>query len=171
MALLHTDPVSRQRAAADVIDHTQAALFYLAAQTLVETDSRTKLFRWAGSVVLAAFVLGAFRVARLFAALLHFARRTLFLYPHLEENLKEHSDGEVLGRLVAKVELPRPNNPGAVRGALDTTTQNEGESEQSLCSLGSYRSEESSQSVWKSNFGRPTPSTRRCRRDRVGSMA
>ena len=120
-----------------------AALFYLAAQTLVETDSRTKLFRWAGSVVLAAFVLGAFRVARLFAALLHFARRTLFLYPHLEENLKEHSDGEVLGRLVAKVELPRPNNPGAVRGALDTTTQNEGESEQSLCSLGSYKSEES----------------------------
>ena len=95
----------------------------------------------------------------------------MFLYPHLEENLKEHSDGEVLGRLVAKVELPRPNNPGAVRGALDTTTQNEGESEQSLCSLGSYRSEESSQSVWKSNFGRPTPSTRRCRRDRVGSMA
>ena len=120
-----------------------AALFYLAAQTLVETDSRTKLFRWAGSVVLAAFVLGAFRVARLFAALLHFARRTLFLYPHLEENLKEHSDGEVLGRLVAKVELPRPNNPGAVRGALDTQHQNEGESEQSLCSLGSYKSEES----------------------------
>ena len=120
-----------------------AALFYLAAQTLVETDSRTKLFRWAGSVVLAAFVLGAFRVARLFAALLHFARRTLFLYPHLEENLKDHSDGEVLGRLVAKVELPRPNNPGAVRGALDTQHQNEGESEQSLCSLGSYKSEES----------------------------
>ena len=120
-----------------------AALFYLAAQTLVETDSRTKLFRWAGSVVLAAFVLGAFRVARLFAALLHFARRTLFLYPHLEENLKEHSDGEVLGRLVAKVELPRPNNPGAVRGALDTQHQNEGESEQSLCSLGSYKSDES----------------------------
>ena len=25
--------------------------------------------------------------------------------------------------------------------------------------------------VWKSNFGRPTPSTRRCPRDRVGSMA
>ena len=25
--------------------------------------------------------------------------------------------------------------------------------------------------VWKSNFGRPTPSTRRCRRDRIGSMA
>jgi len=148
-----------------------AALFYLAAQTLVETDSRTKLFRWAGSVVLAAFVLGAFRVARLFAALLHFARRTLFLYPHLEENLKEHSDGEVLGRLVAKVELPRPNNPGAVRGALDTTTPNEGESEQSLCSLGSYRSEESSQSVWKSNFGRPTPSTRCCLRSCVCSMA
>ena len=24
--------------------------------------------------------------------------------------------------------------------------------------------------AWKSNFGRPTPSTRRCRRDRVGSM-
>ena len=48
-----------------------------------------------------------------------------------------------MGRLVAKVELPRPNNPGAVRGALDTQHQNEGESEQSLCSLGSYRSEES----------------------------
>ena len=25
--------------------------------------------------------------------------------------------------------------------------------------------------VWKSNFRRPAPSTRRCRRDRVGSMA
>ena len=25
--------------------------------------------------------------------------------------------------------------------------------------------------AWASNFGRPTPSTRRCRRDRVGSMA
>ena len=30
---------------------------------------------------------------------------------------------------------------------------------------------EKSMPVWKSNFGRPTPSTRRCPRDRVGSMA
>ena len=27
------------------------------------------------------------------------------------------------------------------------------------------------QAVWKSNFGRPTPSTRHCPRGRVGSMA
>lgn len=120
-----------------------AALFYLAAQTLSTTDNRTKLFRWAGSLVLAAFVLGAFRVARLFAALLHFARRTLFLYPHLEENLKETAiaggDGELLNRLVAKVDLPRPANPGAVRGVLEPV-ENKNDSELSLCSLASYAS-------------------------------
>ena len=31
--------------------------------------------------------------------------------------------------------------------------------------------EDPARPVWKSNFGRPTPSTRRCPRGRVGSMA
>ena len=39
MALLHTDPVSRQRAAADVIDHVQAACFYIAAGILLNNPN------------------------------------------------------------------------------------------------------------------------------------
>ena len=43
--------------------------------------------------------------------------------------------------------------------------------ERSLALLRAFDRPLWSQSVWKSNVGRPTPSTRRCARDRVGSMA
>ena len=82
------------------------------------------VFRFSGSVVvLVAFGVAAgafsYRGVRLFAALLKFTRRTLFLYPHLESDLAgDLGDKRVLSRLVSAVDLPRPPSAGVVKEAL-----------------------------------------------------
>lgn len=96
-------------------------LLYLTAQ--LAPEGKTSIFRYGGSAAVLGAVLGgaglAARGARTFAALLGFARRTLFLYPHLAADLRQ--SGENLASLVASVDLPRPPSTGAVCEAAAST--------------------------------------------------
>ncbi|KAJ8610537.1 hypothetical protein CTAYLR_009746 [Chrysophaeum taylorii] len=90
--------------------------------------------RLVGSVVLVLsflYALGLFaKCVRLFARLVAFARRTLFLYPHLVKDLVGPSSGggdscskadsEMLKKLISSDRLPRlPGGPAAVCCAID----------------------------------------------------
>jgi len=88
--------------------------------------SLASALRLVGSLVLAsAFLcaLGLFaKCVRLFARLVAFARRTLFLYPHLAKDLvgpgASPGDSETLKKLVSTDRLPRlPGGAAAVAGA------------------------------------------------------
>ena len=88
-------------------------------------DSLATAQRYIGSVVLGAcflYALGLFaKMVRLFARLLVFARRTLFLYPHLAEYLwgGYKGDSETLMKLVSPDHLPKlPAGPAAVKDAV-----------------------------------------------------
>lgn len=95
--------------------------------------SLASALRLVGSIVLACsflFAMGLFaKCVRLFARLVAFARRTLFLYPHLAEDLVGPSSGggsscsagdsETLKKLVSVDRLPRvPAGPAAVAAAV-----------------------------------------------------
>uniref|UniRef100_A0A7S3NQW0 Uncharacterized protein n=1 Tax=Aureoumbra lagunensis TaxID=44058 RepID=A0A7S3NQW0_9STRA len=89
--------------------------------------SLASALRLVGSLVLTAsfiYALGLFaKMIRLFARLVQFSRRTLFLYPHLAKELVGHEcsrgDEETLKKLVSSDRLPKvPGGPAAVRDAL-----------------------------------------------------
>ncbi|KAH8095542.1 hypothetical protein JL720_2849 [Aureococcus anophagefferens] len=86
-----------------------ASVLYLTAQ-LFGPGYAAPVFRGFGStVVLVAFAVAlgfSYRGMRLFAALLAFARKTLFLHPELQEDLGTGAE-KVLSRLVSAVDLPR----------------------------------------------------------------
>ena len=102
-----------------------ASVLYLTAQ-LFGPGYAAPVFRGFGStVVLVAFAVAlgfSYRGMRLFAALLAFARKTLFLHPELQEDLGTGAEKEVLSRLVSAVDLPRPPSAGAVKEALGPET-------------------------------------------------
>jgi hypothetical protein len=88
----------------------------------------------------------------------------------LENELRKAREGGVSRSLLPSLDLPEPRGRLPIAEELMAPALLAWDCAQTFndkLSLCRY----SFDAVWKSNFGRPTPSTRHCRRDRVGSTA
>ena len=82
-----------------------------------------------------------------------------------------HRIGETIGDAWPLVAVDRVHRGGKWARDRQTFNKNKKHLTDHDAVIQKHRMTKQSRAVWKSNFGRPTPSTRRWPRDRVGSMA